>query len=193
MTNKNIFHSSCENQITKECEVHETVNRCAECSKKITFREEFDSAAPTSHFFCVKNIEKISIEKIRNLKCSCKEFHVSQKMNISSPQFGEAVVKIGRFYKYPKLRKTNLTAIPNSYSKKQKVEMEEGYESFILSVFDLCQTHNLTIAVESWPTCTNWKIKSEAVKFPIKDINADILPCQFNQTFATLRHLLATT
>lgn len=40
--------------------------------------------------------------------------------------------------------------------------MESGFEGFDLSVFDLCQTYNLTILVESWPTCTNRKKKSEA-------------------------------
>ena len=38
--------------------------------------------------------------------------------------------------------------------------MEPGFEGFDLSVFDL--TYNLTILVESWPTCTNRKKKSEA-------------------------------
>ena len=68
--------------------------------------------------------------------------------------------------------------------------MEPGFEGSDLSVFDLCQTYNLTILVESWPTCTNRKKNLKLLlklKFLIKDINADILQCQFKQTFATLQ------
>ena len=55
-----------------------------------------------------------------------------------------------------------------------------------MSVSDLCQIYNLTIKVKSQPECTNWKIKSKLVTFPITNGNANISSCQYNQTIATL-------
>ena len=179
--NENMPNLSCENQNLGTCQVNETLNTSGvQYSKEIGFHEHLLSTATPSPIVYTQNDFNCNFGKIRYLKCNCIDFDFSQDMTITHTQLGKADVKIGGFHKIPKFESTDLTVIPNS----EITRINEKH--FKMSVSDLCQIYNLTMKVKSQPECTNWKIKSKLVTFPITNGNANIFSCQYNQTIATL-------
>ena len=179
--NENMPNLSCENQNLGTCQVNETLNISSiQYSKEIGFHEHLLSTATPSPIVYTQNDFNCNFGKIRYLKCNCIDFDFSQDMTIIHTQLGKADVKIGGFHEIPKFESTDLTVIPNS----EITRINEKH--FKMSVSDLCQIYNLTMKVKSQPECTNWKIKSKLVTFPITNGNANIFSCQYNQTIATL-------
>ena len=181
-SNENIPNLSCENQNLGTCKVNnETLNiYSVQYSKEIGFHEHLLSTGTPSPIAYTQNGFNCDFGKIRYLKCNCIDFDFSQDMTITHTQLGKADVKIGGFHKIPKFETTDLTVIPNS----EITRINEKH--FKMSVSDLCHIYSLTIKVKSQPECTNWKIKSKLVTFPITNGNANISSCQYNQTITTL-------
>ena len=181
VANENMCNLPCEKQNLGTCKVNETLNSYSgQYSKEIGFHEHLLSTATPSPIVYTQNDFNCNFGKIRYLKCNCIDFDFSQDMTITHTQLGKADVKIGGFHKIPKFESTDLTVIPNS----EITRINEKH--FKISVSDLCQIYNLTIKVKSQPECTNWKIKSKLVTFPITNGNTNIFSCQYNQTIATL-------
>ena len=179
--NENMPNLPCENQNLGTCKVDETLNiSSVKYSTEIGFHEHVLSTATPSPIVYTQNGFNCNFGKIRYLKCNCIHFDFSQNMTITHTQLGKADVNIGGFHEIPKFEGTDLTVIPNS----EITKINEKH--FKMSVSDLCQIYNLTIKVKSQPECTNWKIKSKLVTFPITNGNANIFSCQYNQTIATL-------
>ena len=179
--NENMPNWSCENQKPRTCKVNETLNISSDqFFKEINFHEHLLSTMTPSPIVYKQNGFNCNFGKMRYLKCNCIHFDFSQNMTITHTQLGKADVKIGGFHEVPEFEDTNLTVIPNS----EITKINDKH--FKMSVSDLCQIYNLTIKVKSQPECTNWKIKSKLVKFPITNGNANISSCQYNQTITTL-------
>ena len=183
VSNGNMPNWSCENENTKICEVYGTLNISSfKYSKKIYFHDQFLSTKTPRPIVYRQNHFRCNLGQIRHLKCNCTDFDFSQTVIITHTQLGKAGIKVSGFYKIPKFEDTDVRVIPNKYSEITKINGKH----FKMSISDLCHIYNLTIKVKSRPRCTNWKMQSKPVRFPIISGNADISSCEYNQTITTL-------
>ena len=95
---------------------------------------------------------------------------------------GKADIGIGPFYEIPKLMSAELSIAPNNVLRIKK----NNVKCFELTVRDICPTYNVSVRLATWPTCTNWKLKSILLDFPVEGVTVDDVSCKFNKTHATL-------
>ena len=152
------------------------------CAQEIYLLAEITSTSPFLYYIVAGSKLKVDIGRIRDLKCICRKFDLSQQLNILDLSFGKANVKIsGNFYDIPEVQDTYLTATPKNTLSVQKINKFD----FQISTRNLCQTYSLALTVVSQPTCTNWEIKKR-LTFPLNVSNASIF-CQYNSTDLTIR------
>ena len=177
---------SCKSATTnckKQCNLYKrsNISNGINCTKKIDLLEEITSTSPFAYYVVAGDTYNVPIGRIRYLKCICKDYHLNQNLTKKFLQLGKVDVKIEGFYDIPELKKTNVIATPGNTSSVKSINKEQ----FQVSVSDLCQTYHLTVTVESEPTCTNWKIKSN-VTFPLESNDPITLSCQYNHTIISI-------
>ena len=152
------------------------------CAQEIDHLTEIKSTSPLLYYIVAGSNFKVDIGRIRDLQCICREFDLSQQLNILDLSFGKANVTIsGNFYDIPEVKNTYLTATPKNTLSVQKINRFD----FQISTRNLCQTYGLALTVVSEPTCTNWEIKKR-LTFPLNGSNASIF-CQYNGIDITIR------
>ena len=156
------------------------------CSKQINLYAEVRSTKPYHYRFFASHISKDivskEIGKIRYLKCGCKHFDFEQTLKIVFPYLGKADIEIGPFYDIPKLKDTKLNIVPNNHLSIKKYNDER----FEISGLNICPTYSINVKLRTWPTCTNWKIKSTLLQVPLDGLTVNDISCKFNQTHVTL-------
>ena len=156
------------------------------CIKQINLFSEVGSTKPYKYRFFANHSSKIvvskEIGKIRYLECGCHFFDFEQKLKITFSYLRKADIRIGPFYDIPKLVDTKLDIDPNNVLSIKKYS--DIY--FKISGLNICPTYNITVKLETWPTCTNWKIKPILLDYPIEKLTIYNVSCKFNQTHTTL-------
>ena len=159
------------------CTLYKRSNGSDGVTCTINLFREITSISPSFYRVAAGDTIKYDIGRIRYLRCICKKYDFSQEPGINFSKLGKADVNIEGFYKVPQLKETYLIASPNNTLHVTK----NSRTQYQVSASDLCQTYNLTLTVESLPTCTNWKIKSN-VTFPLEINDTNILSCHYNYT-----------
>ena len=121
------------------------------CTKQFDVGKETTPTSTSSYHLAPGDAFNISIGRIHNLKCICKESDFGQTLATRFPGLKKADVKIDGFHEVPKLKKTVLKVIPANTSDVKT----NNKEHFTVSPSDLRQTYHLAVTVESSPTCTN--------------------------------------
>ena len=156
------------------------------CIKEINLYSEVTSTKPFKYRFFASSRSKIvvskEIGKVRYLECECFFFDFGQKLKTTFPYPRRADIRIGPFYDIPKLVDTKLNIDPNNDLSIKKYS--DKY--FEISGLNVCPTYNITVKLETWPTCTNWKIKPIFLDFPIESLTIYDVSCKFNQTHTNL-------
>ena len=157
------------------------------CIKEIDLYTEVRSTKPYLYWFYGKRNSKETlikkVGKIRYLECECKNFDFGQNLQISNfPNLRKADIRIGPFYGIPKLTNTKLRIVPNDNLSIKKYSNEH----FEISDFELCPLYNIAVTIKTWPTCTNWKISSNLLEFPLEALIVSDILCKYNQTHTIL-------
>ena len=157
------------------------------CIKEINLYTEVRSSKPYLYRFYGKHNSKETLSKkmgkIRYLECECKYFDFGQNLQISVfPNLRKADIRIGPFCNIPKLINTKLRIAPNDALSIKKYNDEH----FEISDFKLCPLYNISVTRKTWPTCTNWKINSSLLEFPLKTLVVGDILCKYNQTHTIL-------
>ena len=156
------------------------------CIKQINLFSEVRSTKPYKYRFFANHSSKIvgskEIGKIRYLECGCHFFDFGQELKTTFSYLRKADIRIGPFYDIPKLVDTKLDIDPNNVLSIKKYS--DNY--FEISGLNICPTYNITVKLETWPTCTNWKIKPIFLDFPIENLTMYNISFKFNQTHTTL-------
>ena len=151
------------------------------CAQDIDLLSEITSTFPSYYIIAGSNFE-VEIGKIRDLKCMCREFDLSQTLNIRFSTLGKALVTTYGFYNIPEVMDTYITATPNNALSVEKISKF----AFQISTQNICQTYSLALTVVSQPTCTNWEIKAN-LTFPVRSVDTSSILCQYNSTDITIR------
>ena len=157
------------------------------CIKEINLYTEVRSSKPYLYRFYGKHNSKETLSKkmgkIRYLECECKYFDFGQNLQISVfPNLRKADIRIGPFCNIPKLINTKLRIASNDALSIKKYNDEH----FEISDFKLCPLYNISVTTKTWPTCTNWKINSSLLEFPLKTLVVGDILCKYNQTHTIL-------
>ena len=173
--------TNCKKQVRCNLYKRSNISNGINCTKNIDLLTEITSTSTSVYHVLAGDTFITDIGRVRDLQCICKDFDLNQNMAKKFLQLGKVDVKIEGFYNIPKLEKTNLIATPSNTSSVKRISNKQ----FQVSASDLCQTYNLTVTVESKPTCTNWKIKSN-VTFPLESNDSIIRSCQYNHTIISI-------
>ena len=156
------------------------------CIKQINLFHEVRSTKPYPYRFYASHHSKVvvskEIGKIRYLQCRCKYFDFGQKLKTTFLYSGRADIRIGPFYDIPKLIDTKLIISPNNALSIKK----SNDKHFEVSGLKICQTYDITVKLKTWPSCTNWKIKSILPDMPLKDLAVNNISCKFTHKQTTL-------
>ena len=173
--------TNCKKQVRCNLYKRSNISNGINCTKNIDLLTEITSTSTSVYHVLAGDTFITDIGRVRDLQCICKDFDLNQNLAKKFLQLGKVDVKIEGFYNIPKLEKTNLIATPSNTSSVKRISNKQ----FQVSASDLCQTYNLTVTVESKPTCTNWKIKSN-VTFPLESNDSIIRSCQYNHTIISI-------
>ena len=156
------------------------------CLKQINLQEEVRSTKPYYYRFYAshnsKNVVSKELGKIRYLKCECKYFDFGQEVKVSFPYLGKVDIQIGPFHDIPRLVDTTLNIAPSN-----NVSIKKSNDKrFEISGLNICPRYNITVELKTWPTCTNWKVKSILLDFLSEGLNVNDFFCKFNRTHINL-------
>ena len=59
-------------------------------------------------------------------------------------------------------------------------------KNFEISGLKICQKYDITVKLKTWPSCTNWKIKSILPDIPFEGLAINDVSCKYSHTHATL-------
>ena len=162
------------------------------CIKQINLYAEVRSTKPYHYRFFASHRSKVIVSKeigtIRYLECGCKYFDFGQKLKRTFLHSGKAGIEIGPFYDIPRLIDTKLHIDPNNVLNIKKYS--DKY--FEISGPNICPAYSISVKLETWPTCSNWKIKPILLDFPIESLTVNDVFCKFSQTHATLSKIADT-
>ena len=173
MCDPNLHNRFCEiwereNENIKLCKI-DSDPRQVFCIKQINLYSEVRSTKPYHYRFIAshrsKDILTKDIGKIRYLQCGCKYFDFGQELKTTFLHSKKASIEIGPFYDIPRLIDTKLHIDPNNALNIKKYS--DSY--FEISGPNMCPTYSISVKLETWPTCTNWKIKPISLDFPMED------------------------
>lgn len=156
------------------------------CIKQINLYNEVTTTKPSHYRFYASHssqgIVSKEIGKIRYLQCECKYFDFGQKLKTTFSYSRRADIRIEPFYDIPKLIDTKLKIAPNNALTIEK----NNDKHFEISGLEICQKYDITVKLKTWPSCTNWKIKSVLSDIPFEGLAINDVSCKYSHTHATL-------
>ena len=152
----------------------------------INLYDEVRTTKPSHYRFYASHssqgIVSKDIGKIRYLQCGCKYFDFGQKLKTTFSYSRRADIRIEPFYDIPKLIDTKLKIAPNNALTIKK----NNDKHFEISRLEMCQKYDITVKLKTWPSCTNWKIKSILPDIPFEGLAINDVSCKYSHTHATL-------
>ena len=156
------------------------------CMRQINLYDEVRTTKPSHYRFYASHssqgIVSKEIGKIRYLQCECKYFDFGQKLKTTFSYSKRADIRIEPFYDIPKLIDTKLKIAPNNALTIKK----NNDKHFEISGLEICQKYDITVKLKTWPSCTNWKIKSILPDIPFEGLAINDVSCKYSHTHATL-------
>ena len=156
------------------------------CMRQINLYDEVRTTKPSHYRFYASHssqgIVSKDIGKIRYLQCGCKYFDFGQKLKATFSYSRRADIQIEPFYDIPKLIDTKLKIAPNNALTIKK----NNDKNFEISGLKICQKYDITVKLKTWPSCTNWKIKSILPDIPFEGLAINDVSCKYSHTHATL-------
>ena len=154
--------------------------------RQINLYDEVRTTKPSHYRFYASHssqgIVSKDIGKIRYLQCGCKYFDFGQKLKTTFSYSRRADIQIEPFYDIPKLIDTKLKIAPNNALTIKK----NNDKNFEISGLKICQKYDITVKLKTWPSCTNWKIKSILPDIPFEGLAINDVSCKYSHTHATL-------